>query len=85
MICRFSPVQKESLSRLFDCEFDEIPPAALRDLTTAEWVMRFRTARKGLDEREMLLVAVLGGHLTLPEDVLVEKPRVEKLEPSVLI
>ena len=77
MILKFSPVQKECLSRLFDCEFIAIPPAALRDLTTAEWAMRNRVGRKGLDEREMMLVAVMGGHLSLPADVHPEDPKPE--------
>ena len=81
MTVRFSPVQKESLSRLFDCDFVNIPPSALLDLTTAEWAMRLRTARKGLDEREMMLVAVVGGHIKLPDDVLPEVPKVESYEP----
>ncbi len=81
MILKFGPVQKEALSRLFGCEFGEIPAAALRDLTIAEWALRYRSGRKGLDEREMAIVAVLSGHLSLPDDVLSEVPAVESYEP----
>ena len=80
MILKFSPMQKDSLSRLFDCAFELIPPAALLDLTTAEWVVRNRVGRKGLGELEMMMVAVMGGHLSLPADVRPEDPKPENYE-----
>ena len=79
MILRLNPGQKEHLARLFQCEFEDMSESAVRDITTAQWAMSHLLGRSGLTDRELCLVAVLSGHITLPDDVFCEtKPVPER-------